>query len=72
VSERLDTVPVEFFVHRHIRGKWACKCCQAKGEGRLVQEAVEPQTIDKGVPAAGLIAHMLVAHFVDHLPYYSS
>jgi hypothetical protein len=23
VSERLDVVPAEFFVHRHIRGKWA-------------------------------------------------
>jgi transposase len=65
VSERLDIVPAEFFVHRHIRGKWACKCCQ-----QLVQEPVEPQIIDKGVPTAGLIAHTLVAHFVDHLPYY--
>jgi transposase len=33
VSERLDIVPAEFFVHRHIRSKWACKCCQI-----LVQE----------------------------------
>jgi len=70
VSERLDIVPAEFFVHRHIRGKWVCKCCQSKGEGRLVQEPVEPQIIDKGVPTAGLIAHTLVARFVDHLPYY--
>jgi transposase len=65
VSERLDIVPAEFFVHRHIRGKWACKCCE-----RLVQEPVDPQIIDKGVPTAGLVAHTLVAHFVDHLPYY--
>jgi transposase len=65
VSERLDIVPAEFFVHRHIRGKWACKCCQ-----QLVQEPVEPQIIDKGVPTAGLVAHTMVAHFVDHLPYY--
>jgi transposase len=70
VSERLDIVPAEFFVHRHIRGKWACKCCQAKGEGRLVQEPVAPQIIDKGLPASGLLAHTLVARFVDHLPYY--
>ena len=70
VSERLDIVPAEFFVHRHIRGKWACRCCQSKGEGRLVQEPVAPQIIDKGLPTAGLIAHTLVARFVDHLPYY--
>lgn len=65
VSERLDVAPAEFFVHRHIRGKWVCKCCQ-----RLAQEPVEPQIIDKGVPTVGLVAQTLVAHFVDHLPYY--
>jgi len=65
VSEKLDIVPAEFFVHRHIRGKWACKCCQT-----LAQEPVEPQVIDKGMPAAGLVAHTLVSRFVDHIPYY--
>ncbi|MEO6277375.1 IS66 family transposase [Roseateles sp.] len=70
VSERLDVVPAEFFVHRHIRGKWVCKCCNQQGEGRLVQAPVAPQIIDKGLPTAGLVAHTLVAHFVDHLPYY--
>ena len=52
VSERLDIVPAQFFVHRHIRGKWACRCCEL-----LVQEPVEPQIIDSGMPAAGLVAH---------------
>lgn len=70
VSERLDVIPAEFFVHRHIRGKWACRCCAGKGEGRLVQEPVDPQIVDKGVPTAGLVAHTLVGRFIDHLPYY--
>jgi transposase len=65
ISEKLDIVPAEFFVHRHVYGKWACRCCQ-----RLVQEAVEPQIIDGGMPAAGLVAHTLISRFVDHLPYY--
>ncbi len=65
ISERLDIVPAQFFVHRHIRGKWACKCCQI-----LVQEPVEPQIIDSGIPTSGLVAHTLVSRFVDHLPYY--
>ena len=65
VSERLDIVPAEFFVHRHIRGKWVCKCCQV-----LVQEPVEPRVIDRGLPAPGLLAHTLTSRFVDHLPYY--
>src|SRR6478735_10371288 len=33
ISEKLDIVPAEFFVHRHVYGKWACRCCQV-----LVQE----------------------------------
>lgn len=65
VSERLDIVPAEFFVQRHVRGKWACKCCQV-----LVQESVAPQIIDKGMPTSGLLAHTLVSRFVDHIPYY--
>jgi transposase len=65
VSERLDIVPAQFFVHRHIYGKWACKCCQL-----LVQEPAAPQIIDGGMPAAGLVAHTLISRFVDHLPYY--
>lgn len=65
ISEKLDVVPAEFFVHRHIYGKWACRCCQ-----HLVQEPAEPQIIDGGLPAAGLVAHTLISRFVDHLPYY--
>jgi transposase len=65
VSEKLDIVPAEFFVHRHIRGKWACKCCNV-----LRQEPVEPSIVDKGIPAPGLIAHTMVSRFADHIPYY--
>ena len=65
VSEKLDIVPAEFFVHRHVHGKWACKFCQL-----LVQEPVAAQIIDGGMPASGLVAHTLISRFVDHLPYY--
>ena len=65
ISEKLDIVPAEFFVHRHVHGKWACRCCEL-----LVQEPVEPQIIDGGIPASGLVAHTLISRFVDHLPYY--
>jgi transposase len=65
VSERLDIIPAEFIVHRHVRGKWACRCCQT-----LVQEPVAPQVVDRGQPTAGLVAHTLVSRFVDHVPYY--
>lgn len=65
VSEKLDIVPAEFFVHRHIYGKWACRCCE-----RLVQEPALPSVIDGGIPAAGWVAHTLISRFVDHMSYY--
>ena len=69
VSERLDIVPAEFFAHRHIYGKWACRCCQRLGVERLVQEPADPQIIDGGIAASGFVAHTLISRFVDHLPY---
>lgn len=65
VSERLDIVPAEFFVHRHIYGKWACRCCQI-----LKQAPSIPELIEGGMAASGLIAHTLISRCVDHLPYY--
>lgn len=65
VSEKLDIVPARFFVHRHIYGKWACRCCQL-----LLQEPAEPDVVDGGIPASGLVAHTLISRFADHLPYY--
>ena len=65
VSEKLDIIPAKFFVHRHIYGKWACRCCQ-----QIHQEPAEPDVIDGGIPASGLVAHTLISRFVDHLPYY--
>lgn len=65
VSERLDIVPAEFFVHLHVYGKWACRCCQC-----LVQKAAVAQIIDGGIPAAGLVAQTLISRFVDDdVPY---
>ncbi len=65
VSEKLDIIPAKFFVHRHIYGKWACRCCQT-----LVQQPAEPDVVDGGIPASGLVAHTLISRFCDHLPYY--
>ena len=65
VAERLDIVPAEFFVHRHVYGKWACRCCQT-----LTQAPSAPEIVDGGMAASGLLAHTLISRFADHLPYY--
>jgi transposase len=65
ISEKLDYVPGTFTVERHVRGKWVCEDCET-----LTQAPVPAQVIDKGVPAPGLLAQVLVAKYGDHLPLY--
>jgi len=65
VAEKLDYQPGVFTVHRHVRGKWVCTCCQS-----LKQAPVAAHIIDKGIPTPGLLAHVLVAKYADHLPLY--
>ncbi|WP_429498055.1 IS66 family transposase [Robbsia andropogonis] len=65
ISEKLDYTPGVFNVERHIRGKWACKACET-----LIQAPVPAHVIDKGIPTNGLLAHVLVAKYGDHLPLY--
>lgn len=65
VSEKLDYTPGVFAVERHVRGKWVCDDCET-----LIQAPVPAQIIDKGIPTAGLLAHVMIAKFADHLPLY--
>ena len=65
VAEKLDYQPGVFTVERHVRGKWVCACCE-----KLVQAPVAAHIIDKGIPTTGLLAQVLVAKYLDHLPLY--
>ena len=71
VSEQLDIVPARVQVIRHIRPKYACRNCEGvQDEGPTVKVAPPPaQIIPKSIATAGLLAHILVAKFVDHLPF---
>lgn len=64
-SEKLDYTPGVFTVEHHIRGKWACEQCET-----LIQAPVPAHVIDKSIPTASLLAHVMVAKFADHLPLY--
>lgn len=48
-----------------MRGKCTCHQCET-----LIQAPVPAQVIDKGIPTAGLLAHVMVAKLADHLPLY--
>lgn len=65
VTEVLDYVPGQFRVVRHVRPRWSCRACEA------VTQAPPPALpIARGRATAGLLAHVLVAKYADHLPLY--
>ena len=64
VTEKLDYVPACFKVKRYVRGKYACKQC----EGNVSIAPLPPMAIDKGIPAEGLLAHIITSKYADHLP----
>ena len=65
VAEVLDYVPSHWKVIRHIRPKFACDACD-----RIVQAAAPTRPIARGLAGAGLLAHVLVSKYCDHLPLY--
>jgi len=65
-SELLDFVPAKLVVHEHRRHKYACPKC----ESGVVIAPVVDKPIEGGRPTEGLLAHVAVAKFEDHLPLY--
>lgn len=65
VTEELEYVPGRFVVNRIIRPRKACTCCEA-----IVQSPLPSRPIERGRPGPGLLAHVLVSKYADHLPLY--
>jgi transposase len=70
-SERLDYQPASLFIRATIRPKYACSHCEQQGQAaQVVQPCLPPEPIPRGVAAPGLLSHLLVSKYVDHLPLY--
>jgi len=65
ITEELEYVPGRFVVNRIIRPRMACTCCDA-----FCQSPLPSRPIEKGQPGPGLLAHVLVNKYADHLPLY--
>jgi transposase len=65
VTEVLDYVPASFRVIRHVRPRFSCRVCEA-----ITQAPAPELPIRRGRASAGLLAHVLVAKYADHLPLY--
>lgn len=71
-SERLDIVPAKIQVLRTIRRKYACPRCEGTTENEKAVSIAPlvPQIIPQGIVTAGVLAHIIVAKFVDATPLY--
>ncbi len=65
VSEMLEYVPVSFKVIRHVRPKLSCTKCDV-----IVEAPAQSRPIERGLAGPGLLTHVLVAKYADHLPLY--
>jgi transposase len=65
VTEVLDYVPGHFEVIKHIRPAFSCRRCES-----MVQMPMPSLPIERGQPGAGLLAHIVVGKYCDHLPLY--
>ena len=65
VTEELEYVPGRFIVNRIVRPRFACSGCDS-----FTQAPLPTRPIERGRPGPGLLAHVLVSKYADHLPLY--
>ena len=65
VTEVLEYVPGRFEVIRHVRPAYSCRSCEA-----MCQAPMPSLPIVRGRPGPGLLAHVLISKYADHLPLY--
>ena len=65
ITEELEYEPGKLYVNRYIRPKYALP----KDEGVIIAN-LPTRPIEKGIAGTGLLSHILVSKFVDHLPLY--
>ena len=62
--EQLEIIPAKVFIIEHLRKKYACKSC----EETIVTAKMPAQPIPRSIASPGLLSHVLVSKFQDHLP----
>lgn len=65
VTEILEYTPGKFYVERYIRPKYVLP-----KEEKIVIGELPSLPIPRGNAGAGLLSHLLISKFVDHLPFY--
>jgi transposase len=64
ITAKLEYEPASFIVVETVRAKYACPHCHIG----VVEAPAPPQAIEKSLAGEGLLAHVVVSKYVDHLP----
>ena len=65
VTEILEYVPGRFEVVRHVRPAYSCRTCEA-----MMQAPMPALPIPRGQAGPGLLAHIAIGKYCDHVPLY--
>jgi len=65
ITEYLDYIPAQMYVHQIVRPKYV----HPSFKGVKIAPLPE-QPLEKSNAGAGLLAHLMISKWVDHLPYY--
>jgi transposase len=63
VTEELEFKPAEFYVNRYIRPKY-----KDEVNDRILIGGLPHRPIEKGIPGPGLLSHVFIGKYVDHIP----
>jgi transposase len=64
-SEQLEVIPAQVKVIKNVRYKYGCTAC----EDTIILANMPPQALPKSMAGPGLLAHILVSKFDDHLSF---
>lgn len=65
ITEELEYEEAKLYVNKYIRPKYA----KEMDEGIIIAE-LPNRIIPKGIPGVGLLSHIIISKFMDHLPIY--
>lgn len=65
ITEELEYEPGKLYVNRYVRPKYALP----EDSGVIIAD-LPTRPIDKGIAGPGLLAHIVISKYVDHLPLY--
>lgn len=65
-TQQLEYVPAIVQIIEHVKFKYACKNCEEK----IITAKMPCQPIPKSIATPGLLAHVIVSKYRDHLPLY--